>query len=165
MITAPPQCVDGRDNDGDGLTDGSDLGCVSVTDDDESGPPSIAASSSNAPLPLLSPFPIVRMSGRILSNGVRVDLLSVRGPRGSKITVTCRGPGRSCPRRRTTTTTRGTTRIRSFERRLRSGTVLRIFVTKAGFVGKYTRFTIRKRKAPLRSDACARANNTSLTCP
>jgi hypothetical protein len=165
VVTATPQCVDGLDNDGDGLADGSDPGCSSVTDNDESEPTVLASSSSNGALPLLTPFPIIRMSGRILRSGVRVDLLSVRGPSGSRITIFCKGPGKSCPRSRTTTTTRGAKRIRSFERRLRSGTVLRIFVTKPGFVGKYTRFTIRRAKAPLRSDACARPNNTSLTCP
>jgi hypothetical protein len=162
---APPQCVDGLDNDGDGRSDGSDQGCDSVTDNDESEPTVLASSSARPALPLLSPFPIVRMSGRIHSSGVSISLLSVRGPRGARITVICRGPGKSCPRRRTTTTTKGATRLRSFERRLRAGTVLRIFVTKAGFVGKYTRFTIRRGKAPQRTDACSRPDITSLICP
>jgi hypothetical protein len=39
-----------------------------------------------------------------------------------------------------------------FERRIRAGTVLRIFVTKPGFVGKYTRFTVRRATAPARVD-------------
>jgi hypothetical protein len=165
VVTTTPQCVDGRDNDGDGVADGSDPGCASVTDNDESEPTVLASSASAGTLPLLTPFPVIRMSGRILASGVRVELLSVKAPSGSKITILCKGPRKSCPRSRTTTTTSGSTRIRSFERRLRSGTVLRIFVTKPGFVGKYTRFTIRRRKAPLRADACSRPNNTSLTCP
>ncbi len=34
----PPQCSDGIDNDGDDRVDWADLGCDSLTDDDESGP-------------------------------------------------------------------------------------------------------------------------------
>ena len=57
------------------------------------------------------------------------------------------------------------TRFRAFERRLRAGTVLRIFVTRSGFIGKYTRFTVRRNMAPRRADACARPNVTLRTCP
>jgi len=56
-------------------------------------------------------------------------------------------------------------RFRSFEKRLRSGTVLRIYVTRAGSVGKYTRFTIRSRHAPTRADACARQVGALVACP
>ena len=42
-----------------------------------------------------------------------------------------------------------------FKRRhLRAGTVLEVFVIKRGMIGKYTRFKIRRLKAPLRADRC-----------
>ncbi|HWI08332.1 MAG TPA: hypothetical protein VNT54_12565, partial [Solirubrobacteraceae bacterium] len=145
----------------------ADPGCVGVTDNDETDPQVVLVGSSSTGTPLLTPFPLVRLRGRILSTGVTISLLSVRAPKGSKVTVTCRGPARSCPRSKWTKTTGSTaTRVRVFERRkMRSGTILRIFVTKRGFVGKYTRFTIRRKKAPLRADSCSRANVTPLRCP
>lgn len=122
--------------------------------------------SSSGAMPLLSPFPLVRLRGRILSTGSTISLLSVRAPRGSTVTIMCRGPARSCPRAKwTRTTTASAIRVRAFERRMKSGTTVRIFVTKPGFIGKYTRFTIRRKRAPLRADACSRPNNTSLACP
>ena len=141
-----------------------------MTDNDETDPqvvlvPSSSGSSATS-MPLLSPFPLVRLRGRIMSTGSTISLLSVRAPRGSRVTIMCRGPKGSCPRAKwTRTTTRSATRVRVFERRMKSGTVVRIFVTKAGFIGKYTRFTIRRKKAPLRADACSRPNVTSLDCP
>ena len=38
-----PQCDDDEDNDGDGLVDGFDRGCTSLTDDDERDPETIPA--------------------------------------------------------------------------------------------------------------------------
>lgn len=35
VVPPPPQCVDGIDNDGDGLVDSADPGCSSLTDNDE----------------------------------------------------------------------------------------------------------------------------------
>jgi hypothetical protein len=37
LLTALPQCQDGVDNDGDGLIDLNDPGCLSATDNDETG--------------------------------------------------------------------------------------------------------------------------------
>jgi hypothetical protein len=42
----------------------------------------------------------------------------------------------------------------SLERRLRSGTVIEIFVTAPGRIGKYARITIRSNAAPARRDLC-----------
>ncbi|MBW3653683.1 MAG: hypothetical protein KY433_08835 [Actinobacteria bacterium] len=47
--------------------------------------------------------------------------------------------------------------MRAFEKRLRGGTILTVYVTKAGFTGKYTRFRIKNRGAPSRIDRCAAA--------
>lgn len=163
-----PQCSDGVDNDGDKKLDfGPDPGCSSVGDNDETDPAVVVAASSSQSPRLLSPFPVVRLRGRLLSaRGVRISLLTVRAPTGSRITITC-SIRRACPPRTSTRVkmTR-TVRLRAFERRLLPvGSILRVFVTKPGFVGKYTRFKIRRRSVPLRIDSCARPNNRPFRCP
>jgi hypothetical protein len=161
----PAQCADGADNDGDTRTDyPDDPGCASTADPDETDPPppdspsivttdEAAAPPAAAEVRLLSPFPVVRIRGRVTSRGTRIDLLTVRAPRGSRVSVRCHRGG--CPRGREVRTSRGRTiRFRRFERRLRPGALVRVFVTKPGRIGKYTRFTVRRRKSPLRRDAC-----------
>jgi hypothetical protein len=112
---------------------------------------------------LLSPFPIVRIRGRLTRTGAAINLLSVRAPRGSRVSVRCVGPG--CPPR-TIARTAGVIRFQGVRRHLRAGARLEIRVTKAGTVGKYTRFTIRKGKAPLRTDMClAAGGERPVRCP
>jgi hypothetical protein len=105
-----------------------------------------------APL-MMSPFPIVRIAGTVLPRGARVRILSVRAPRGARIRARCRGEG--CP---TASVARisstGIVRLRRFERRLRAGIRIHIFVRKSGTIGKYTRFLIRAGKRPVRTDRC-----------
>ena len=157
-----PQCIDGTDNDNDGYIDfPADVGCGSPVDEDEAGT-GIVVGSSNETLRMLTPFPVVRLAGRIQGGGVRITLLTVWGPIGSRITIACRG---SCPRAKTTVSARAQlTRFRAYQRRMRPGTVLRIYITRAGAVGKYTRFTIRRGAAPLRRDGCALPDSTPITC-
>jgi hypothetical protein len=116
--------------------------------------PITAADASNARS--LSPFPIVRLSGRITSRGVRVSRLTVLGPRGARIAVRCRGGG--CPRRvlRRVVPAKGPrlVRVRVLRHTLRPGARVEIRVTKPGFTGKYTRFLVRSHGAPRRSDRC-----------
>jgi plastocyanin len=111
---------------------------------------------TQAPQPrLLTPFPVVRIRGRIFRSSAVVDILSVAAQRGATIRVLCRGRG--CPRRAVTArgrSSRRAQRIRPFERLLRAGTILEIRVTKAGRIGKYTRFVIRGGAAPARRDLC-----------
>lgn len=115
--------------------------------------PGAPPAATARPATFIGPFPIVRIRGRLTSRGARISLLSVRAPRGSRVEVRCRG--RRCPQRRTVMRNRrGTVRVASFQRYLRTGTVLEIFVTQRGRVGKYTRFRIRGRRAPVRTDAC-----------
>ena len=52
-------------------------------------------------------------------------------------------------------------RIRAFERSLRSGTRLVIYVMQKGRIGKYTRFTIRAGKSPARKDLCVNGSRPS----
>ncbi len=104
----------------------------------------------------LSPFPVVAIGGRVIGRRVLVSLLRVsRAPRGSIVTVTCRG--RSCPFKRARRTKgRKALRIRGLERRLRSGTVITIIVRKGNTIGKYTRLRIRRGAPPARIDRCIR---------
>jgi hypothetical protein len=156
-------CADGKDNDGDGKIDfPADPGCTSAADDDETDPISLSPSSQSR---LLSPFPVVRLRGRVYPNGVRITLFTVRAPAASQVSTYCKGS--SCPRKRVKILAgRRTVRVRQFERRLRAGTVLTIYVTKPGFIGKYTRFRITKGRAPLRVDRCARSpGSRARACP
>ncbi len=108
--------------------------------------------ASPAPAPRrLRPFPVVRIKGVLTAHGARVTLLSVRAPRGSSVTVVCRG--RDCPTRRFTAPA-STGRLRPFERALSAGTRLEVRVTKPGFIGKSTVIVIRRLAAPKRTDRC-----------
>jgi hypothetical protein len=115
----------------------------------------VSAASSAVARPL-SPFPVVRLAGRLTRRGVRVQTLSVFGPRGAHVSVRCRGGG--CPRRlvRRTVPAKGPrlVRVRALQRTLSAGARLEIRVTKPGFTGKYTRFLVRSHGAPRRSDRC-----------
>jgi hypothetical protein len=127
---------------------------------------------------LLSPFPIVRVSGIVQKKGTRVRVLSVNAPIGATVSVTC--TGRGCPFRHTTTTVQGQARssatvqpgvglvsVKRFSRHvLRVGTAIRVFVTKSDAVGKYTRFKIRRGRSPARVDRCLPPSNLiPFPCP
>jgi hypothetical protein len=99
----------------------------------------------------LSPFPIVRIRGWLTPTGARVSMLTVRAPRGSRISVRC--SGRSCPRKRFARTS-AVVHVTPYERVLRGSMRLEISVTRAGFVGKRTVITLRRGKAPARRDLC-----------
>ncbi|HEU0025100.1 MAG TPA: hypothetical protein VFQ12_10730 [Thermoleophilaceae bacterium] len=106
------------------------------------------------PLGLISPFPVVRLLASPIRRGARVLLLGVRAPPGVRVRIRCRG--RSCPwHRKVVSPKDGRVRFRRLQRRLRAGTVIEVFVTQPGSVGKYTRFRIRgRRRAPVRVDDC-----------
>jgi hypothetical protein len=80
-----------------------------------------------------------------------VTRLTVKGPRGARVTVTC--AGRGCPTPRVAEAT-ALWHVRAFERDLRAGVRLTITVAKTGYVTKVTTITIRRGRAPLRSDLC-----------
>jgi hypothetical protein len=100
----------------------------------------------------LRPFPVVRIRGYSVRGGVRITLLSVRGPRSARVRVACAGPG--CPRGLRPAPAEPPARLRVFERFLAAGTVLRVRVSAASAVGKYTSFRIRAHGAPRRTDRC-----------
>jgi hypothetical protein len=108
---------------------------------------------------VLSPFPVVRIAGRITKRGTRVRLLRVSAPAGTRVSVRC--TGRSCPfskRVRTISTSAksltASVRVRRLERLLLPGVRVRVYVTKGGAFGKYTRFRFRAGKPPARTDKC-----------
>ena len=115
-------------------------------------PPPGPSPPASAPL-MMSPFPVTRIMGTVLPRGARVRILSVRAPLGARIRARCRGT--ACPVSSVTrTSTTSIVRLRRFERRLRAGTRLGIFVRKGNTIGKYTRFVIRAGAPPRRLDLC-----------
>ena len=101
----------------------------------------------------MKPFPVVRIAGIVLPDGALVTILSVRAPRGASVLARCRGRG--CPARAVARpSVASVVRIHRFERRLRAGVTLELFVRKGARIGKYTRFRIRAGKPPARVDRC-----------
>jgi PKD repeat protein len=116
-------------------------------------------------LKLLSPFPVVRLAGRISNDGTRLRLFSIEAPPGARVVVMCRG--RSCPFRLSARSAAVTgpgkgnvhssasLRIRKLEKRvLKNGVTITIYVTKPGTIGKYVEFKFLKRRPPARVDRC-----------
>jgi PKD repeat protein len=117
------------------------------------GNPAPSAGISQPVLRLISPFPVVRLTGSVVKRGTRVRRLSVRAPAGSKVFVRCRGRG--CPvKRAAKLVKRSTVRVRAFERLLRPGTLLEVLVRRGDQMGKYTSFRIRPKRVPKRIDGC-----------
>jgi PKD domain len=115
---------------------------------------------------LMTPFPIVRIAGRLLPRGASVRALVVTAPRGAVVTARCRGTG--CPLRPSRRRSQGRpVHIRALERRLAARTRLEILVRQRGLVGKYTRFRIRAGgRSPLRADRCLLpGRRTPVDCP
>jgi hypothetical protein len=114
---------------------------------------------------LMTPFPIVRIAGRLLPRGAWVRLLVVTAPPGAVVTARCRGTG--CPLRQLRRRSHGRpVRIRGLEGRLAARTRLEILVRQRGLIGKYTRFRIRAGgRPPLREDLCLRpGRRTPVSC-
>ena len=115
---------------------------------------------------LLSPFPVVRLAGRLTGIGARIRLLGVRAPVCSRVTTRCRGRG--CPfRRKTRLKGRKPLRVHALEgKTLRAGVRLEVLISKRDRIGKYTRFRIRRDRPPLRVDRCLRFGAASGSpCP
>jgi hypothetical protein len=114
----------------------------------------------------MSPFPVVRLSGQVLPRVTLVRLLTVQAPRGALVRVRCLG--RDCPvdSARRQVKRAGVVRFRGFERALRPGTRLAIFVRRGTEIGKYTRFAIRDGKPPRRTDRCLLpGQHRAVRCP
>jgi hypothetical protein len=120
---------------------------------------------------------VVRIAGRTSRRGARIRRLSVDAPPGTAVKVRCQGRG--CPFKSASRTvsmraaagsllpaTR-LTRVRRLEgKTLRTGAMLRVFVTRSDAIGKYTRFRIRRSKSPARQDMCLVPGTTKpAPCP
>ena len=114
---------------------------------------------------VMSPFPVVRLAGRLTRRGARVRVLEVGAPVCSLVEVRCRG--RSCPAKRASGYVgRKRLRFRRFHRSLRAGTVLTVRVSKNNLIGKLTQFRIRKNREPKRRDRCLRpGERAGSACP
>jgi PKD repeat protein len=137
------------------------------------------------PTPVLSGVDIdlnaVVLRTRTKVSWLRVRRLTVRAPRGSKVTARCRG--KRCPKRavktskgsrkrmrlhavKTSKGSRKRMRFKTFERRFRPKTKLIVTVTKSGFIGRQTSWTIRRRKVPLKRNRCLPSGAKKATrCP
>jgi hypothetical protein len=102
---------------------------------------------------MIRPRPVVRVRGRLTANGANVTALTVKAPRGVKITASC--SGRGCPAHRITRNASKLTHLSTFERVLRSGTRITIKISKpGGYITKVTVLEIRRGSAPMRRDGC-----------
>jgi len=153
-----------------GLRVTDDAGLVSF--DSQTVTVATSVATQKAELRLLSPFPVVRIAGRITRRGTRVRLVRVKAPAQTKVTIRC--TGRSCPFKKQVRTVRKgirshaavTLRVRRLERLLLPGVRVRIYMTKRGVVGKYTSFRFRSRNGPLRRDSCVLPGSlTPAECP
>ncbi len=124
-------------------------------------------------LRLMQPFPVVRIAGSVGFTSVRITLFTVLAPIGAKISVVCHGRG--CPPHSQSflvarsAKVHGATRLIAlgrFERSLSAGAVLELRVSQAGEIGKYTRFTVRRGRLPVRFDTCLGLSGAKpMTCP
>jgi hypothetical protein len=131
-----------------------------------SAPPSAGPGGGTTGPRLLSPFPLVKIAGRLTTRGARITRLSVRAPRGSTVRARCRGRGCRTKPSRVSVGRKRVVRLRRFERHVLAGSALQLAITKPGYVGKFTRFRFRLRRAPLRLDACVKPGGWSpVQCP
>jgi hypothetical protein len=123
---------------------------------------------------VMQPFPIVRIAGVESRGGASLRLLSVEANVGAKVLISCHGSG--CPTRLLSTVAGGSARppatgtvvlrFHRFQRALRAGVTLEIRVSQGGQIGKYTRFSIRRGKLPVRFDSCLDPlGKTPIACP
>ncbi len=155
--------VFGPADDGQSAAGSSGLPVPAANSAPVSPAPSGAATGPAIVSGLIRPFPVVRIKGRVTARGARINLLSVKAPKDATIRVRCRGS--SCPprvRRRAG----GRRRISELHRVLAVGTVVTVLVTRPGNYGKYTRFVIRRGRAPARTDRCLRGSaRQPVRCP
>jgi PKD repeat protein len=117
-------------------------------------------------LDLLSPFPVIRLSGTVKPSGLtNIDRLTVRGPKGAHVTVRCHGS--SCPfRARHRAVKHSRLRFSGLEKPLRPGVVIEVLVTEADRIGKFTKFRLRAKKTPKRVDRCLKGKRRNpIPCP
>jgi hypothetical protein len=102
----------------------------------------------------LTPFPVLVIVGRLRGSRTHISEFVVRAPRRARVSVRCRG--KRCPFRlvRGQVGRRKRLRLRKAQRTFRTGQILEIRVTGRNRIGKFTRVTFRRGRAPRRSDLC-----------
>ena len=142
---------------------------VSLRVTDAAGLSGVTSQQIPVSFPLMRPFPVVRIVTTRAAGRIRLKLLSVEAPVGATVSITCKGKGcpvRSLSRVVPTAKTKGKSAavpalsFARLQRALPAGVVLEIRIMRTGQVGKFTRFTIRKGKLPLRADARLNAKET-----
>lgn len=119
---------------------------------------------------VIYPFPIVSIRGRDFPRGVKISRLAVKAPAGATITVSCghaRCPARKSRRIAPSKPGRGGwVSFRRFRRFFPAGAILQVRVSQRGKIGAYTRFHVRRRKFPVRSDSCLDPTGSKpIACP
>jgi PKD repeat protein len=138
---------------------------------DSRGATSIASGKvtvQSRPVPPLQVLPGVEVEARFLlfARNTRVKFLRVRAPAGSKVSVRCLGK-KNCPKR-LTKMSKGPKKLqfKKLQRTFRPRTKLIITVTKGGFIGKQTTYTMRRRKPPIKRSLClAPGAKKANACP
>jgi PKD repeat protein len=127
--------------------------------------PTTPAKPGKARPSLLTPFPVVRLVGAAYAGHTVVTVLSVQAPRGVLARVRCKGPG--CPKVVRRKKSKGkAVRFKTFERSIRAGAKLEIFVISKKRIGKYTSFRMLRAKPPVRVDRCLMPGKTKPRgCP
>jgi hypothetical protein len=111
----------------------------------------------------IDPFPVVRISGRFTRHRTTLTRVTVNAPRGAGIRVDCKGSG--CPYHRKAIAVK-LVRVGAPQRGYRPGATIEIRVTQPRKIGRYTRVTTRRGKAPLRIDRCLMPGSTRpVRCP
>jgi PKD repeat protein len=128
-------------------------------------PPTTPGKPTKGRPSLLTPFPVVRLVGAAYTTRTIVSLLSVQAPRGALVRVRCKGTG--CPKvvRRKKSKGKGV-RFKTFERGIRAGAKLEVFVVAKKRIGKYTSFKMLRAKPPWRRDLCLKPGKRKpVSCP
>jgi large repetitive protein len=115
---------------------------------------------------LLLPDVVIDINGSFTGRFTRVKVLRVQAPAGTKVLVICKGKG--CPKtKRVSKRGKGRMlRFKAFERRFRAGTKLIVRITKPGFIGRQSTWTMRSGKGPKRVNRClAPGANRATKCP
>jgi PKD repeat protein len=116
-------------------------------------PPTTPGKPTKGRPSLLTPFPVVRLVGAAYTTRTIVSVLSVQSPRGALVRVRCKGTG--CPKVVRRKRSKGKSlRFKTFERGIRAGAKLEIFVLAKKRIGKYTSFKMQRAKPPRRTDLC-----------
>jgi large repetitive protein len=108
----------------------------------------------------------IDMNGSLRGKITRVKLLRVRAPAGTTVVVSCKGKG--CPKKKKVIKQgKGPAlRFKKFERAFKPGTKIVITVTKPGFLGRHTTYTMRRGAGPKRVDLClAPGAKKPTACP